>query len=418
MNQIINSHNTHSLDRWLALALISLLLANGLAVLLIVFKLPLFSFLSAQTLFKSVLAYHVNLAMVFWMPSVACWFWGYYFNVSKARLNRAFYTSLVAFLFFACSLIDFQRDTSLSNYYPILHSKLFLFSLIMQVVAVTFLVVEIVCCKSEEKAKLYLAKVAAFVWLILVLSIIGNLLQVPVNFTLEGSFEKFLWAPGHIQQTVNGLMISAMWACFLKDENVSPIMRLCAWAAAGSCIAAVLGQFFITDELIKRQIFTWQMSFFSWLPLAVVAWCLIKYRLANIYIGLSLVLALLGIFVGMIITPGTLSIPGHYHGMTGAFNLAVFSILLKNSSQKHSSKLTLFYGSGIIMLILGLTWAGLLGLGRKLVAEQQGALSFWQTSSLTLIAVGALIAIVTSLLVVKSFFPKLSNLRYQGGISG
>jgi len=406
---MVNSNENYSVDGWLSLALISLLLANILAILLIVFKLPFFSFIPVQGLFKSVLAYHVNLAMVFWMPSIACWFWAAHFKVSRKKLNRAFFTSVLASACFTFSLIDFTNNVSLSNYYPILHSKFFLLSLILQVIAVTLLVVEITSAKHVGKASLYLAKSAAFVWLIMVFSLIGNLLQIPVNFNLDGSFEKLLWAPGHIQQTVNSMMISAMWACFLKDENISPIMRLCTWAAAGSCLVAVFGQFFLTDEFIKRQIFTWQMSFFSWLPLAVIAFALIKDRLNNVYVALSLVVALLGIFVGMLITPGTLSIPGHYHGMTGAFNLAIFSILLKNSSQRYSSKLTLLYGSGIIMLILGLTWAGLLGVGRKLVADQQGIMTFWQSSSLALVSLGALLAIVTSIFIVKALFPKFSK---------
>ncbi|WP_206485987.1 hypothetical protein [Thalassotalea sp. G2M2-11] len=406
MVSTLSNTGIKSTETWLASALLSLLLANVLAILLILLKIPFFPFGSAHTLFKGVLAYHVNLAMVFWVPMAACWYWRKLFQLNNFKGKLALCLSGLAFIFLALSLMDIQNDISLSNYYPILHSDIFILSLILQVVSVSILALEVICCSDNKQAKLFLAKSAAFVWLILVFSIIGNLLVVDVNYSSDGSFEKLLWAPGHIQQTMNSLLIAAMWSYFLNCEKVLPILRLSSWVAGGTCIIALCIQYFSADELIKRQVFTWQMTLFSWWPMAAVAWQVLKEKLSNLYLGFSLSVAAMGMLVGMIIVPGTLSIPGHYHGMTGAFNLAFFAILLKNKLNAYSEKLTLLYAGGIILLIIGLSWAGSLGIGRKLVAEQQGILTVWQGSAIALIVLGAVIAIATSILIVKSFFPR------------
>ena len=152
------------------------------------------------------------------------------------------------------------------------------------------------------------------------------------------------------------------------------------------------------------------MSLFSWLPMAAITFELLKQHHNNIYIKLSLFVGLLGIIAGTIIVKGTLSIPGHYHGMTGAFNLALFAILLNNLKVKpFQQRLTLGYGFGLIILIVGLTVSGYLGIGRKLVAQQQGTLDMWQYGAISFVAIGALVAITASLFIVKSFFPLLKE---------
>ena len=143
-----------------------------------------------------------------------------------------------------------------------------------------------------------------------------------------------------------------------------------------------------------------------------MAFYLLKQKLNNSYLKLSLIVALLGIIAGMLILPGNLTVPGHYHGMTGAFNLAFFAILftLTPVQKSYQTLLTKLYGTGLVLLIVGLTWAGRAGIGRKLVAEQQGVLNFSQSMALLMIVIGAGLAIIISLLIIKSFFPKLNNL--------
>jgi hypothetical protein len=48
-------------------------------------------------------------------------------------------------------------------------------------------------------------------------------------------------------------------------------------------------------------------------------------------------------------------------------------------------------------------WAGELGIGRKLVAHQQGDLTFFQLSAIACIAIGAALGVCSSILIIKNF---------------
>ena len=138
------SNITPKFDHWLALALLSLLAANILAIFLILLKIPVFSFTGAQPLFKTILSYHVNLAMVFWMPLVATWLWNQTFSHSLLVYRSSLSLSIIAILLFIFSLIDMNNSVELSNYYPILHSELFICALVIQVLAVSIVVISVI----------------------------------------------------------------------------------------------------------------------------------------------------------------------------------------------------------------------------------------------------------------------------------
>tara|TARA_R110001583_G_scaffold69544_2_gene197110 strand:- start:30561 stop:31796 length:1236 start_codon:yes stop_codon:yes gene_type:complete len=398
-------------NAWLFLALFSLLSANILAVFIILLKLPLFSLVSAQPLFKIMLTYHVNLAMVFWMPIIACWLWATLFNLKKKLITFSIMLSVISLLMLCFSLFDLNNTITLSNYYPILHSYIFITSLIIQVVSVTIVVIAMLISKIQPNKSQYLAKFAGIVWLGIPIALIAYLMSHEIGFQSKHSMiEDLLWAPGHIQQTVNGLLIASMWCYFLKSEKPLPVLRLFTWLTVISCAIALVATLLSNYDGLAKQMFTWQMSLFSWLPMAAITSELLKQHHNNIYIKLSLFVGLLGVIAGTIIVKGTLSIPGHYHGMTGAFNLALFAILLNNLKVKpFQQRLTLSYGFGLIILIVGLTVAGYLGIGRKLVAQQQGTLDMWQYGAISFVAIGALVAITASLFIVKSFFPLLKE---------
>lgn len=404
--------NTRNLDRWLALALFALLSANLLAVLLVLMKLPIFSALASDSLFRPLLAYHVNLAMVFWMPTVSCWLWCSLFKLPGHKVKLAFTLSMIALLLFIVSLVDVQALVTLSNYYPVLHSVIFVSSLVLQVVAVSVLVLAVVKCPHNDTSVLFLAKSAAYVWLILLASLVSNLLTVNINVDHLESIEQILWAPGHIQQTVNSFLIATMWAVFLNDEKTSPLFRLVCWLTVLSCLLALIASSVMPNQDLTINIFTGQMSLFSWFPMALILFKLFKETVTNKYIRLSVIVALLGVCSGVLITPGTLGVPGHYHGMTGAFNLAFFALLLQRRAtvKKYQNVMTSLYGAGLILLILGLTWAGWLGIGRKLIARSQGEFDVWQSMAMSSIAFGALLAVAVSGFIITSFFPKMRYL--------
>ncbi|OUS27899.1 hypothetical protein A9Q98_08420 [Thalassotalea sp. 42_200_T64] len=405
----------YGLNIWLTIALFSLFVANSLAIALIALKVPAFTMLSAEPLFKPFLAYHVNLAMLFWMPAVAGWVWCYFFDLPKSIIKMSLLSSLFALIVLVVSLVDVTSKVSLSNYYPILHSPVFMTALVVQVCSVTLLALFVATKAHHGQTKLFLAKSAAFAWLIFVVAIVVNIAVIKSNPDGLNYFEQILWAPGHLQQIVNGFILASLWACFLKNGQLTKTLQAVGYMTLFTTIAALIFSFIDINSQLSRTIFTWQMSLFSWMPMAAVAGYLLTQKLSkhnNSYLNLSLTVALLGILSGMLITPGNLTVPGHYHGMTGAYNLAFFALLftIMPIQKNYQNMLTKLYGAGLIMLIVGLTWAGRIGIGRKLIAEQQGILTLNQSVALLMIVCGAALAIIISLLIIKSFLPKLNDL--------
>jgi hypothetical protein len=144
------------------------------------------------------------------------------------------------------------------------------------------------------------------------------------------------------------------------------------------------------------------MSSISWLPMLLVVCNLTGKLVNNWLLVLSIGLALLGILVGLSITPGNLTIPAHYHGMTGAFNLAAIAYFMPVNAQSWTRWLPYYYAAGLSLLIVGLTWAGNLGVARKLAGEAQQLSSIDHQLAMIVVAIGAAIAIVSSLIIISN----------------
>jgi hypothetical protein len=65
-------------------------------------------------------------------------------------------------------------------------------------------------------------------------------------------------------------------------------------------------------------------------------------------------------------------------------------------------RLAKLYIGGLAMLVLGLSLSGWLGIGRKLVTQEHGEQTFGVTFALLLMALGAVLAIFSSLLLIYS----------------
>ncbi|WP_371374297.1 hypothetical protein [Thalassotalea aquiviva] len=402
--QAVFENNKAILSAVLKLALMSLLLANLLAVFLVLLKIPGFTPSYAQQIFKPFLVYHVNLAMLFWVPIISCWFAGYLFSLNQSRIKLSIGLSLLSFLLLFISLFDLNNQVNLNNYFPTISSPWFLGALVVQLVAISVFYSAIHWqCKQNQSAK-YLFRWAVWAWWLFVASLLVNLIQLDITTASAVYFEQLIWGPGHVQQVMNALLIAACWSCYLKDSRCTQALKATAILAIFTTVLT-LGIAQITDDLyLKRQVFTWQMSYFSWLPMLVVAYLLIKQRVKNLYLHCSLVLAGCGVIVGALITPGMLTVPGHYHGMTGAFNVAFFALILLAYQFNPKGKavwLTTIYSLALLILVFGLSLAGMLGIGRKLVAQQQGVLEPMQMVAIAFVVIGAFIAIIASLLLTQ-----------------
>jgi hypothetical protein len=260
------------------LALISLFFGNLLALVLVALKVPGVILTESVSIFKAVLVYHVDLAMVFWMPLICAWLWLLHFRVSKKVRGGALCFTLIAFLLLIVSLVDINADVSLSNYFPLLQSPFFISALIFQLSAVTLIATAVSIKRNRNTLTQCLLQYAAWLWLLMVLSLISLwiIYQPSINsFLLH---EQVLWSVGHIHQNVNSLVIAALWCVFLKTEMPMSLMRKVGWLLVLTCGLVFATQVFFTEQGYSPTLYTLQMSLISWLPLALAGFYLLTQK--------------------------------------------------------------------------------------------------------------------------------------------
>lgn len=117
--------------------------------------------------------------------------------------------------------------------------------------------------------------------------------------------------------------------------------------------------------------------------------------------GLSLVLFVSGLIIGMLINGQTTLITAHYHGTIGAITLAFMAVsfLLLPALGVEAVAIRLvrwqlaFYGYGILLMMCGLAGAGLMGAPRKTPGDLGVSFSI-ETFSRICLGVGGLCATI------------------------
>jgi heme/copper-type cytochrome/quinol oxidase subunit 1 len=118
-----------------------------------------------------------------------------------------------------------------------------------------------------------------------------------------------------------------------------------------------------------------------------------------------LLFAVGGVFAYMIEGSNTL-ITAHYHGSNGAITLAymglIYLLLPKLGFSEPKRKLANWqahaFGTGQLLHVIGLAWAGGYGMQRKVAGSGQSLDNFQQTAGMALMGIGGLIAVVGGVL--------------------
>ncbi|MCG2577174.1 cbb3-type cytochrome c oxidase subunit I [Dechloromonas sp. XY25] len=382
---------------WWLLALLALGASTLCAVVLVVARTP-FLGLGAE-FFRSALVLHVDLAVVVWFLAVAAGLWLTAMPAGGGVLSRmaraGVWLAGLGVLAMVLSPLDGQGVPVLANYVPVLDTPSFYIGLGTFLSGVGFTGVACLLALAGEAMGsarrppsdggrwVMAAAIVAFLsaLVIFVLAARGGAGEV--------SLDTRLWGGGHLLQIVHTLMLMAAWLHLGRPAlgRVSFPRRWVFWLIAMELLAVVadllIALAFPVDSLAYRRGFTLVMRWLTWpAPLALAVWLVFGYaRLARrdglrsqdfCLLG-SIALFVLGCLVGAAIRGETTTVPAHYHGTVGAVTLAYMtwaqSRLSGIARGYWTSRLwrwqPLVYGLGIGLMVVGLTWAGTLGVPRK-----------------------------------------------------
>jgi hypothetical protein len=379
---------------WWLLALLALGASTLGAVVLVLARTPFLGF--GAGFFRTALVLHVDLAVVVWFLAVAAGLWLMAIPVTCCVLSRmaraGLWLAVAGVLAMLLAPLVGNAPPVLANYVPVLDTPPFYLGLGAFLSGVGF--TGLACLASfagQEAGTARRGKIDVGRWAIAgaIVAFMGALLVFMLAARMDGgevSLDSRLWGGGHLLQIVHTLMLMAVWL-HLGQRALAHVALPGRWVAAliASEVFAVLLDIglalaFPVDSPAYRHGFTSVMRWLTWpAPLGLAACILLGYtrllrteRLCALDCGLlgTIGLFVLGCVVGAAIRGETTTVPAHYHGTVGAVTLAYMlwaqtrlsAILPKNVLWRWQP---MVYGAGIGLMVLGLAWAGYLGVPRK-----------------------------------------------------
>jgi len=420
---------------WSALAMLSLAVAGGFALLLALSRVPGAAQLFPWPVgfFQKGLVIHVVLSFVVWLLSVL----GATTTLATLRLSAGrprwrwlgaaaiVGTAVATVMLFVPAWLD-RGEPSLNNYVPVIIDPLYYGGLVMLAGSVALTVIRLfanlpgcrgplepVSLSSGAAGLVYLLALACFTlaWLKLAA---GDGAPVTVAFN-----EDLFWGGGHALQFVNlGLMLGAWYVLgglalgrpLLHPRLMTAALVLLVLAALPAPFLYVFLEPFSGEQ---KQAFT-DLQFLLAPPvLLVAAGAVATLRRAAAErlpwtepvfhcLVLSMVVFAVGGVLGLFVDGADTRTPAHYHGVIGGINLALmglfFGLILPLLDRALAAGKAVMwsiwlYGVGQLLHVLGLFWAGGYGAPRKIVAAE-GLEGLTATTGLYLLGVGAAIAVV------------------------
>ncbi|MBI1985481.1 MAG: cbb3-type cytochrome c oxidase subunit I [Rhodospirillales bacterium] len=420
---------------WSALAMLSLAVAGGFALLLALSRVPGAAQLFPWPVgfFQKGLVIHVVLSFVVWLLSVL----GVTTTLATLRLSAGrprwrwlgavaiVGTAVATVMLFVPAWFD-RGEPSLNNYVPVIIDPLYYGGLAVLAGSVALTVIRLfanlpgrrgplepVSLSAGAAGLVYLLALACFTlaWLKLAA---GDGAPVTVAFN-----EDLFWGGGHALQFVNlGLMLGAWYVLgglalgrpMLHPRLMTAALVLLVLAALPAPFLYVFLEPFSGEH---KQAFT-DLQFLLAPPVLLVTagaaatlWRAAAKRLPwtePVFhcLVLSMVVFAVGGVLGLFVDGADTRTPAHYHGVIGGINLALmglfFGLILPLLDRALAAGKVLMwsiwlYGAGQLSHALGLFWAGGYGAPRKTVAAE-GLEGLAATAGLYLLGVGAAIAVV------------------------
>lgn len=385
--------------RWLWLGVFAIAAAGIYSLVPVIGRTPQFKSLPiAQQLFDVALVVHVDLSVLVWFLAMLG------MGVATIMVRHAsrwplwqaagFWCTAVATGLMAASPLGAWVPVK-SNYIPVLHNEIFLFSLalLMAGLLVTFIPPVLTYFSRQDRATLDVAELGwlAAAWVAL-LGFAGYALggyMLPPGLELLERYEILFWGGGHIMQFAYTLVAMAAWLTVLAAMGGSlPPRRPALWAyglAIAGAVASAVGFALHPIDTSDFTLFQTRMmievgGLGASLMAVLVVWKLCKTpctRAVRAYwssLIVSLWLFFAGGALGLMIVGQNVTIPAHYHGMIVGITQALMGlayVMLPRVGYRDMATTRLaflqpiVYGVGQTMHIGGLAYCGGYGILRK-----------------------------------------------------
>ncbi len=388
--------------KWLLLSIVSLGLGGLLALVAAVARTPVVYKLVPPGYFYHAIIGHVDLAIVGFFLTFTLLLWQLTF---KEELKTPFYLSLTGIFFIALvSLLGVGKGVS-NNYLPTIDHPLFWLGALLFFAG--FWLGSFGLLARAEKGifsknpREHLASVSILLSIFMLLAFLTSIPKAGSREELYLFYERLYWAPGHIHQFINGVMLLYAWYYLFEIKGVRlelGRLRYVSFLFLSFCFMYVFIPIIFADPVSEgaRRLTDLGYAVGLGLPIFFHIFFLLKNfkkdkDLYSTAFFISLVLYLLGVFiayagvlpslVSYFINPSSeyigmksnLSIPAHYHGVitsqTLAFMTTAYHLFKELGYTQRLSKISLpqvyLYGTGMVLFVLGLFFAGLRNAPRK-----------------------------------------------------
>lgn len=419
--------------RWIALAVVSLVISGLLSLSVVLGRLPGISHLISDPLFfKRCLVVHVDLALVVWfyafIAGLACMTLRRTAGLAgKACLGGA----VVGVVLMLAGALAPGAAPILANYIPVIDHPLFLGGLGLVAISILVKAAMTVVAPLPEGGSVAVPDAVAIglrasLAAILLAGVTWVAAQARVPGALDRAFyfEFSAWGAGHVLQVANVCAMLAIWLWLVHRLTGKPVVGLRgALVLFGLLLAPhLLAPLFAGVPALRHQYFHGSTELMRWgiFPMVLITLGLIfahisRNRMAGegaparaLWAGLraSVGLTILGFILGAMIRDASTLVPAHYHaslgGVTASLMAIAYLVAAKVAREDGRGERSLqfwrwariqliAFGIGQAVFALGFGLGGLHGLGRKEYASEQ-ARSLGEIAGLSVMGIGGLVA--------------------------
>lgn len=366
---------------WLLLAVGALGLGAMAALMLVAARTPwITAFLPADA-FPRALVVHVNLATTIWYTAMACGLWT---ERISDRLHGfatgAFVLSLVGALGVVGGGLFASGAPVLANYVPYVDHPFFLASMV--IFAVGGLTTALLSLRRPQDTVEWGFMIARAPFVFAALYVVHGLME-------GAALSEILWGAGHVLQFGHVALLMAIWLRLVERAGGRALPQgagivlfaVAALPAVAAPLLALCGA--LASEELNR-FHTELMRWANWPAPLLLGLVLLMREPAAVGradgVAPSLGLFVVGCLAGAAIDSQTTMIPAHYHGTIGAFTLVLMAAALARGLPDTAGRAACglarlplaLYATGIMALIGGLAWSGLLGAARKSPFSAEG----------------------------------------------
>ncbi|NOR72669.1 MAG: cytochrome C oxidase subunit I, partial [Mariprofundaceae bacterium] len=417
---------------WLKLAMASLLVSGLFSILLVMARTPMIKDIFPWgDFFYTGMVVHVNLSVLMFFLPCAGIIWNFNSNDRYVFLGRAaLYVAALGTAVMVVSAFMGDGKPLMSNYVPVVDGPLFFIGLSLIGFGFSLLVARSLMASafpgpwSNGAAGLRVGiYAAALAGAVAVCAFLWSYLTIPDAVEGKQYYEVLFWGGGHVLQYIHTLLMLVCWlwlasSCGLRI-SLTPRVVAVVFCLGVSTVLFVPYNFIMqaVDSVESISNFTLLMrggGGMAALPFAlVIIWSAIFYTpsessrnpLRTTLIYSMLLFAVGGVFGYMIEGSNTL-VTAHYHGSNGAITLAymglIYLLLPKLGFSEPKRKLANWqahaFGTGQLLHVIGLAWAGGYGMQRKVAGSGQSLDNFQQTAGMAVMGIGGLIAVIGGVL--------------------